>query len=322
MARASVTNETLVPPPTVSVVICAYTEKRWGQLCEAVASVSAQSVPVREVIVCTDHNADLAMRARRHLAKAAGAAPRVTVVENRYEGHLGSARNTGVEEASGEIVAFLDDDAAAHPDWLKFLLEPYAQPGVVAVGGAPLPIFETARPRWFPPQLDWVFGCAYDGLPTTRQPVRRLIGASMSARRGALQAIGGFHSDNHDDMDMCHRLAALRPAPQILYEPRAVVFHHVGAERVTWRYFWRRCFFVNKGKVRAFRDMGDAANLDADLAFVIRSVRRSAGALFHGRRGHRVDGLLRLAALLVGIALAAGGHMAGRWEGRHGITSS
>ena len=86
------------------------------------------------------------------------------------KGRLGSARNTGVEQASSEIVAFLDDDAAADPDWLKFMVAPYDQPEVVAVGGAPLPVFETPRPAWFPPQLDWVFGCYYDGLPTELAP--------------------------------------------------------------------------------------------------------------------------------------------------------
>ncbi len=73
-------------------------------------------------------------------------------------------------------------------------------------------------------------------------------------------------------MDLCHRLAHQRPADQILYEPRAKVHHFVPDERTTWRYFWRRCFFVNKGKVEAFRLMEDAADLSADFAFVSRAL--------------------------------------------------
>ena len=49
----------------------------------------------------------------------------------------------------------------------------------------------------------------------------------MSVRRAALADIGGFHSDNHDDMDMCHRLKDRRPAEQIVYEPMARVQHFV-----------------------------------------------------------------------------------------------
>ncbi len=44
-------------------------------------------------------------------------------------------------------------------------MAPYAARGVVALGGRPEPEYETARPWWFPSESDWVFGCAYEGLP-------------------------------------------------------------------------------------------------------------------------------------------------------------
>ena len=170
-------------PISVSVVICAYTEKRWDLLKRAVDSVMEQSYPVYELILCIDHNAELAEECRKLWESAGGqSSVPILVLENEYEGRLGSARNTGVEHASGDVIAFLDDDASADTDWLAFLTAPYQRPEVVAVGGAPLPVYETHRPAWFPPQLDWVFGCYYDGLPSELSPVDRLIGASMSPR--------------------------------------------------------------------------------------------------------------------------------------------
>ena len=80
----------------------------------------------------------------------------------------------------------------ADPDWLDHLLSPYDEPAVVAVGGAPLPDFEDVRPPWFPFEFDWVFGCAYVGLPVAQEQVLRLIGANMSVRRLSLGEIGGF----------------------------------------------------------------------------------------------------------------------------------
>ena len=221
-------------------------------------------------------------------------------------------RNSAVEVARGDIVAFLDDDAWADPDWLDRIRLPYLNEVVVAVGGAPIPEFEKGRPRWFPFEFDWVFGCAYSGLPEKQAPLARLIGANMSVRRLALADIGGFHSDNHDDMDMCHRLMYVRPAEQIVYEPTARVHHFVPVTRTTWHYFWRRCFFVNKGKVEAFRQMEGAANLSADVGFV-------GSALSHGvasglRQAFRGDawGAARAASILAGIALAGAGHLAGQ----------
>ncbi len=140
----------------------------------------------------------------------------------------------------------------------------------------------------------------------------------MSVRRMALADIGGFHSDNHDDMDMCHRLMHLRPAEQIVYEPLARVQHFVPSARTTWEYFWRRCVFVNKGKVEAFRQMGEASNLSADIGFVGQAMSRGVSrGLREALRGD-VWGAARAAANLAGIFLAGAGHVAGmaQWHVR------
>lgn len=295
----------------MSVVICAYTTDRWQLLESAVDSVQRQLLRPRELIVCIDHNDDLLARARRRWQDSDLAVP-MTVVANRFDGHLGSARNTGAALASGDIVAFLDDDAAAAQDWLQALVGPYEDPAVVAVGGAPLPVFETQRPRWFPEEFQWVFGCAYRGLPTRQAPVSHLIGASMSVRRDALEEVGGFHSDDHDDMDLSHRVAHRRPGARILFEPAATVSHHVPAQRVTWHYFWRRCYTVNRGKVAAFDAMGDAANLRAELTFVLRSLSRGTAANLRDAWHGDIAGIARVAVTVAGIVLAGAGNVAGR----------
>lgn len=297
--------------PTVTVVICAYTEDRWLLLQQAVASVEAQTFPPIEIIVCIDHNDELLrMSEERFVEGRPAAAIPLTVVANKYDGHLGSARNTAVELARGEIVAFLDDDAAASVNWLDRLMVPYDDPQVAAVGGAPLPVFERGRPRWFPHEFYWVFGCAYRGLPRSRGPLAHLIGANMSARHSVLKEIGGFHSDNHDDMDMCHRIAHARY--QVIYEPLATVNHAVPAVRTTWHYFWRRCYFVNRGKAEAFANMEQAAGLGAELGFVTRIV--PLGVLLEGRNALRGDlyGLVRVAAMVAGVAFAGFGHLSGK----------
>lgn len=297
---------------TVSVIICAYTMDRWKLLTKAVESARAQLRPPLEIIVSIDHNDELFAVARRELATAAPVP--VTVIRNRFDGRLGSARNSGAEIAKGDILAFLDDDARAEPDWLENLIPSYADSSVGAVGGAPIAEMATWRPRWFPPEFDWVFGCNYVGLPTEAAPVRRLIGAAMSVRATVLAGIGGFHSDNHDDMDMCHRVAAR--GLTLIYQPTAVVGHHVPAGRLTWSYFWRRCFFVNRGKVEAFRGMESAASLSAERSFarqaLARGVRRELKLIARGD----VAGAARIGATVIGLTLAAAGYATGTVEHR------
>ena len=77
----------------------------------------------------------------------AAAMPDVKVVENQWERGLSGGKNTGVGLAQGDIVAFLDDDAVADPDWLKFFADSYADPAIMGVGGLTLP---TGRPRGRP----------------------------------------------------------------------------------------------------------------------------------------------------------------------------
>ncbi|MHB1931264.1 MAG: glycosyltransferase family 2 protein, partial [Acidimicrobiales bacterium] len=220
----------------MTAVICAYTEARWEMLLSSVASVKLQAVPPLEILVCIDHNEGLYKKCVAHFEQPdhRSVVP-VRVLRNRYDGHLGSARTTAAQAASGEILAFLDDDASADPHWLSHLLDVYRDPDVGAVGGRAIPEFESERPPWFPFEYDWVFGCSYAGMPTRRAPLGHLIGASMSVHRHALEQIGYFHSDDHDDMDMCHRVAHLMGPSAVVYEPAAFVKHFVPVDHAPLR---------------------------------------------------------------------------------------
>jgi glycosyltransferase involved in cell wall biosynthesis len=143
---------------------------------------------------------------------------------------LDFARNRALREATGEVVAFLDDDAAAEPEWTDRLLAPYDDPRVVGVGGLVRPRWSTRRPVWFPPEFDWVVGCSYQGLPEQAAPVRNFIGANMSFRRTELLAVGGFLdslgrvSDRPtagcEETDLCLRITARRPRRCATGSPR------------------------------------------------------------------------------------------------------
>lgn len=295
---------------TVSVVICAYTLDRWRLLQESVASVEVQTFPSHQVIICVDHNPELAARCRE--VWSVGGGNLVEVVENRFPGRLGSARNTAVERATGDVIAFLDDDAAAYRDWLERLIMAYeSNPAIMAVGGMPVPRYSVTRPAWFPYEFDWVFGCVYRGLPQHRSPVRHLIGANMSVRQAAILKVGGFHSDYHDDMDVCHRVAHRFGPASIVYDPASRVAHYVSANRLQWSYFWRRCFYVNRGKVVALADMQEAGNLRAEVRFALRALLVTAPQYALAPLG---GGLSRAVATVLGVALSGLGHFTGRVE--------
>src|SRR5579884_4539065 len=113
---------------TVSVVICSYTEERLDCLLAAVRSVQQQTQLAFEIIVVIDHNDCLLHQLRELL-------PGIAVLANQAEKGLSGARNTGFLAAKGTIVAYLDDDARAEPDWIEQLLKCYTDSQIVGVGG-------------------------------------------------------------------------------------------------------------------------------------------------------------------------------------------
>ncbi|MFJ7988974.1 glycosyltransferase [Streptomyces sp. NPDC096351] len=299
------------PPPTLSVVVCAYTLDRWDDLRAAIGSLRAQRHPVTETVLVVDHCPEL-------YARASAAFPGVRVRENTERRGLSGARNTGVADARCEVVAFLDDDAAADPDWSARLLARYADPAVAGVGGLVRPWWVTRRPAWFPREFDWVVGCSYRGLPEQASPVRNFIGANMSFRLAEVTAAGGFRTDlgrvgkrplGCEETELCLRIAARSPDAVLLHEPAAAVRHRVPAARATWAYFRARCYAEGLSKAHVARLGGSRAALSSERAYLTSTVPRAvARALTPGREG----GPRTAAALLGGVGATVAGYAVGR----------
>ena len=242
----------------VSVIICAYSLDRFTDILEAVSSALTQKPGPHEVIVAVDYHRELFEQLTHALPKEA------FLVVNEGEKGLSDTRNTGIRAATGNIIAFIDDDAAAQTNWLQNILQPFADPNTVAVGGRITPKWlEGTRPSWFPEELDWTVGCTYVGLPQNRSKVRNLIGCNMAFRAELFRSIGLFDnkfgrtSKNKgigEDSEFCLRINRNIPNAQIVFEPTAVVVHKVPAWRATPTYIFRRSLDegFHKSKLKRF----------------------------------------------------------------------
>lgn len=304
---------------TTSVVICCYSEKRWDDIVEAVKSLGAQTVAPDEVLLVVDHNPAL-------LERAQATFDAVRIVANTHRRGLSGARNTGVDHATGEIIAFLDDDATADAEWLALLLEPYADPAVAAVGGAAHPVWPAGRaPALLPAELNWVVGCAFTGQPVELAEVRNLMGCTMSFRRDALVRIGGFAEQlgrtaalplGCEETELCIRLRQREPDAKILLQPAATVRHRVGADRLDWRYLRRRSWSEGVSKAAISRLVGQQDALSTERSYVgsviPRALLRSTRDVL---RGNRSGGLAAAGGLLLATSAAGAGYVAGRLRG-------
>jgi len=299
----------------ISVIICTYTEDRWNDLVAALESVQQQTL-LPEIIVAIDHNPYLLKRVQEHL-------PGVIAVANTEARGLAGARNSGIAAAKSQIMAFLDDDAVAIPEWLRFLCEGYVDPSVLGIGGGVIPRWVEKKPAWLPEEFYWVVGCTYRGMPQTASPIRNPIGANMSLRREVLETVGGFrtevgsmgprHAGGCEETELCIRARQRWLQGVFIYQPQASVSHCVPGNRTSWRYFCWRCYVEGLAKADVAQYVGTKDGLASERTYTLRTLphgilRGLSDALFH----HDLTGLARTGAIVAGLALTATGYLVGK----------
>ncbi len=301
-----------------SVVICVYTEERWEDIRAAVESVENQRRRPHEIILVVDYNADLHLKLKREY-------PGAIVVENTQEKGLSGGKNTGAATASGDIVAYLDDDAIAEPGWLEALEEGFQDPTVVGVGGLTRPLWAAGRrPGWFPYEFDWTVGCTYRGMPTERAPIRNVMGGNAAFRREVVDQVGGFHTGigrsvqgrkprplGCEETEFCIRISQRIPGAVMLFEPDAVIGHKVPAARSRFAYFRSRCYAEGLSKALVTQSVGAGDGLASERAHALKALPLGAlRGIGEALRGD-LSGLGRAAAIVVGLAWTTWGYVVG-----------
>ncbi len=298
-----------------SVIICAYTQDRWEDLKAAVTSIQRQETSAGEIILVIDHNTELLEMARTQF-------PSINVLENHGPRGLSGARNTGVEFASKEVVAFMDEDAVAQPDWLTRLLMGYHDGHVIGVGGLVEPNWLGERPAWFPDEFTWVVGCSYKGVPETMEEVRNMLGCNMSFRREVFATAGGFLNNlgrvgsqlllSCEETEFCIRVSRRFPQCRFWYIPQARVRHSVPASRMSWQYYLARCYAEGISKAMVAYIVGAGQGLATERKYTTRTlpvgILRGIGDTF--LKGD-LAGLLRASAIAAGLGITAVGYLAG-----------
>ena len=209
--------------PRVSVVVCSYNGAR--TIKDTLDGLSRLDYPDFEVIVVDDGSRDTTATIAR------GYDCRVIQTPNRG---LARARNAGLAAATGEIVAYIDDDAYPDPHWLRYLASTFMSTSDAAVGG----------PNIAPPGDGWIADCVAraPGGPIhvllSDREAEHIPGCNMAFRKEALQAIGGFDPQFRtagDDVDVCWQLQ--ERGWTLGFHPAALVWHH---RRNSVRTYWKQ----------------------------------------------------------------------------------
>jgi O-antigen biosynthesis protein len=234
--------------PKASVIVCAYQAEE--TIDECLQSLMELNYPDYEVLVVDDGSTDAT-------AEIASEYPVRLLREGRFG--LSSARNLGLERAEGEIIAYIDADAQADPDWLIYLalaLESHKTAG--AGGPNPTPYDDPFSSQCVARAPGGPIHVLLDNERAEHVP-----GCNMAFWREPLLEIGGFdpvYRTAGDDVDVCWKLTD--KGYGLRFHPSALVWHR---RRVGLRAFWRQQrgygeaeALVERNHPERFNDLGQA----------------------------------------------------------------
>jgi glycosyltransferase involved in cell wall biosynthesis len=257
----------------ITVILCTY--NRCEELAGALHSIALSQVASSvtwEVLVVDNNSTD---RTRN-------------IVENfccQYPGHFrylfeaqpgkSYALNAGIANASGDVLAFVDDDVTVEPTWLQNLTAELLNDGKWAgAGGRTLPAQKFTPPSWLSNDVnDWggIIFAYFDQGNEAGELTRAPYGANMAFRKSVFEKYGRFRIDlgptpnsqiRNEDTELGRRLLAA--GERLRYEPSAVVYHPVPQGRITQDYFFPWWFDYGRALIRERGDRSDAYRIPGD----------------------------------------------------------
>jgi glycosyltransferase involved in cell wall biosynthesis len=205
------------------------------QTIAAILDLNSPASALSHEVLIVDNNPSEATRSAFDLFVPTAPCPLRYIPEPRRG--VSFARNTGVREARGEYIAFVDDDCTVDPDWLRNIMSAFDRHACDIVQGKVLLSFEDSHvPEWID-QTDLanfaLYDCGDEAIPATT-----IMGGNVCIRRSVFEEhglfdvrLGGGAAGSGEDLEFFQRIRD--KDVKILYVPDVVVHHRIVAERLT-----------------------------------------------------------------------------------------
>lgn len=302
----------------VSIVLCTYSIDMYEHFREAAESVLSQSYNDVELVVVVDGTDEVHER----VVEDYGDCEDLVIHCNEENVGLLESRNTGAELGSGDVVAFIDDDAVADEEWVAELVESYEEQDALAVGGKMVGEWIAGKPSFLPEEFYWLVGVTHRGFADGSGCVRNTFGSNISFDREVFLELDGFDTDiggrqgdanlQGGETELCARLDS-EYDERVWYNPDAVVAHKVFEYRRKFWWLVDRAFWQGYSK-RAMETLvpesgGEEGEFLRDLVseFVPNRVR---GLI----RSPSLVAVLQLVMLFVFTGCVGGGYVYGAWK--------
>lgn len=263
----------------LTIVITCYTLDRLKSTLELLDSIKAQTYPRIETVLVVEKSMKLFDHVKRYAAEKA--LHQMKVLFNHGEQGASAARNLGIQQAKGDIIAFVDDDVILSSDWAEEMIKTYDE-SIIGVTGLADPLWECSPPRWLPEEFYWIIGCTtwLDGEGI--REVRNVWTMNASFKRETFDkgvlfstTIGPYggsmkgREKNKISEDLEFSMKARRSTgKRIVHNPKVKVKHRVTKDRISWEYIIQWSYWIGASRKELKRlypeDKGQPSVIDTE----------------------------------------------------------
>jgi len=241
-----------------SIVVTSYTTENLDDIRDLFESIKAQTCPDIETVFVVERSREL----YEEVKTIGRDVPNLKVIYTDAEPGISAARNLGIKESSGRIIAFTDDDAVLYPQWAEESVKTYAEDDrIIGLTGPIIPQWEDPSMSWFPREFYWIFACTYYDWAEPRE-VRNGYGTNISFRREAFEDGNSFptylgserggekgqQKTTAEEMELSLRVRQ-KTGKRIVYNPSVSIRHKVHRFRLTGKYVRKRAFIEGCSKM-------------------------------------------------------------------------
>ncbi len=317
--------------PLVSIIFTSYTTERLKDIFELLISIKNQTYRNIEIIFVAERSRTLYEKVEAY-AEQKGI-PDMKAIFNEGEQGASAARNLGIKNATGEIIAIVDDDVVLFPSWAEEITKTYNQDSfIIGVTGPCIPLWKNESMKWFPEEFHWIISCTtWIDLDKTSD-VRNVwlenasfrreafeLGGLLDTRLGPQDSLMGFKGREikegviSEEVEFSLRITK-KTAKRIVFNPQVKVWHKVYPYRLRLKYIVQWSYWAGLSKQmlkKSSKDFRDRGVISQEYSLLKRILTKLFPSTLKGFFRNPTTALRRFLVTVVILAFVAIGYISG-----------